>query len=1086
MGIQDDETLQLYVEESLEQLADVENDLLIIEEAGADIDLELVNKVFRAAHSIKGGGGFLGLETIKELAHKMENILGLIRSHEIVPAPEVVNILLLAFDKLRELINNVEQSNSMNVSEHLVALNGLMSVSLPIDEKKAISNMVDVCLSDGSIIFSVSEFDISQAKKNRMFIYVVEYDLIHDVQKKEKTPIDIVREMQEIGNIIDSKVDVTAVGTLESDVSSLKRLPFFVLFSTIIELDSIGSVLDIDEKCIQLVSEDMIATPYEDIPSLTEPKHEGTSNQIESEIEETSVKLDEKVDTPDIDAQAEAISEAVPMEEDIHTKEVLKDIMTGIDALAVKPKATTSIRVQLTLLDSLMTLAGELVLSRNQLLQVIGSYDSHDLELIGQKMDMVTSELQEAIMLTRMQPIGNIFNKIPRVVRDMAKSLKKEIELILEGQEVELDKTIIEAISDPLTHLVRNAVDHGIEMPDERIQAGKDEKGRIFLRAYHEAGQVNIEISDDGRGLDENKFAARAVLKEMITEEQASVMSKKEKINLIFTPGFSMADKITDVSGRGVGMDVVKTNLDKLGGVIEIDSEAGERTTIRLKLPLTLAIIPSQIVSVGKERYAIPQVNIDELMRISANKVKDKIEKVGDAEVVRLREQLLPLLSLGDILEVERTYIDMKDGIEKRDRRKNIADRRAKKSLIPISEDESPEEDLETLTEESSLADQNERSENIDRRYHTQSAVNIVVVSTGVFKYGLVVGGLLDSEEIVVKPLGRHLRHCQGYAGATIMGDGDVALIIDVAGIARMAELSSLESIHRVAEATKEEEGDKKLIHDVQSLLVFMNGENEQFAVPLDQVSRIEKIKADRIELVSGKRVIQYREITLPLFTIDEVANVKPLEDNEDLQVIVFNITGKEAGLLTTGPVDAMEISVDIDDNTLKQTGIMGSAIIGEYTTLLVDIYEMMEALNPDWFTGREKDIQIEKDKVSTILLAEDSNFFRKKVKDILEDEGYNVIEAEDGMIAWNLLKEHADKVALVVTDIEMPNMDGLSLTLKIKEDKRFSNLPVITLTCLAGEEDIKKGEAIGVDDYNIKLDKESLMKSIQTHLHKS
>ena len=251
-------------------------------------------------------------------------------------------------------------------------------------------------------------------------------------------------------------------------------------------------------------------------------------------------------------------------------------------------------------------------------------------------------------------------------------------------------------------------------------------------------------------------------------------------------------------------------------------------------------------------------------------------------------------------------------------------------------------------------------------------------------------------------------------------------------------------------------------------------------------MSRIEKIKADRIELVSGKRVIQYREITLPLFTIDEVANVKPLEDNEDLQVIVFNITGKEAGLLTTGPVDAMEISVDIDDNTLKQTGIMGSAIIGEYTTLLVDIYEMMEALNPDWFTGREKDIQIEKDKVSTILLAEDSNFFRKKVKDILEDEGYNVIEAEDGMIAWNLLKEHADKVALVVTDIEMPNMDGLSLTLKIKEDKRFSNLPVITLTCLAGEEDIKKGEAIGVDDYNIKLDKESLMKSIQTHLHKS
>jgi two-component system chemotaxis sensor kinase CheA len=1085
MSIQDDETLQLYVDESLEQLTDVENDLLIIEEAGADIDVELVNKVFRSAHSIKGGGGFLGLETIKELAHKMENILGLIRSHEIVPTPEVVNILLLAFDKLRDLINNVDQSNGMEISEHVVALTGLMSVSLPLDEKKGISNMVDVCLSDGGIIFSVSEFDISQAKKNKMFIYLVEYDLIHDVQKKGKNPIDIVREMQKVGNIIDSKVDITAVGTLESDISLLNRIPFLVLFSSIIELDSIGSVLDINEKCIHLVNKDMVAVPYEDIPSRIEPKLKETSIQIDSEIEEKPLKLDEKVDTPEINAKAEAVSEALSMEEDIPTKKVLKNIMTGIDVQTSKPKATTSIRVQLSLLDNLMTLAGELVLSRNQLLQVIGSYGTHDLELIGQKLDIVTSELQEAIMLTRMQPIGNVFNKFPRVVRDMAKNLNKEIELTLEGQEVELDKTIIEAISDPLTHLARNSVDHGIEMPDERIQAGKNEQGKISLRAYHEAGQVNIEISDDGKGLDENKLAATAVLKELITEEQARVMSKKEKINLIFTPGFSMADKITDVSGRGVGMDVVKTNLDKLGGVIEINSKIGEGTRIRIKLPLTLAIIPSQVVSVEKERYAIPQVNIDELMRISANKVKDKIEKVGDAEVVRLREQLLPLLNLADVLEVERTYIDLKDGIEKKDRRKNIADRRSKKSLMPMSDDDNREEDLETLTEESSLSAQNERPEDIDRRYHANSAVNIVVVSTGVFKYGLVVGGLLDSEEIVVKPLGRHLRHCQGYAGATIMGDGHVALILDVAGIARMAELSSLESIHRVAEATKGKEIDKELIHEVQSLLVFMNGENEQFAVPLDQVARIEKIKAKSIELVSGKRVIQYRKTALPLFTIDEVANVKPLEDREYLQVIVFNITGKEVGLLTTGPVDAMEVSAEIDDTILKQTGIMGSTIIGEHTTLLIDIYEMLEALNPDWFKGREK-TQLEKDKVSTILLAEDSNFFRKKVKDILEDEGYDVIEAEDGMIAWNLLKEHADEVSLVVTDIEMPNMDGLSLTLKIKEDKRFSNLPVITLTCLAGEEDIKKGEAIGVDDYNIKLDKESLMKSIQSHLHKS
>ncbi|MDY7030538.1 MAG: chemotaxis protein CheW, partial [Thermodesulfobacteriota bacterium] len=826
-----------------------------------------------------------------------------------------------------------------------------------------------------------------------------------------------------------------------------------------------------DESVTQLGSENEKSEPQES-------QETGSESQITTgkDAQEMFDAVTETVDMMDKEPKLEEVIE----EKKIPIPEVQTDGMP--DMRSSSSAAQTSIRVNVSLLDSLMTLAGELVLSRNQLLQTIGSEEKHALELVGQRIDLVTSELQEAIMFTRMQPIGNVFNKFPRVVRDMAKNLGKEVELSIEGREVELDKTIIEAISDPLTHLVRNSVDHGIEKPDKRILAGKNQGGHVSLRAYHEAGQVNIEISDDGKGLDGDKLTETAMKKGLITEEQAGNMSKKEKISLIFAPGFSTAEKVTDVSGRGVGMDVVKTNLDRLGGVIDIDSEVGKGTTFRIKLPLTLAIIPSQIISNQGERYAIPQVNIDELLRIPASQVKDRIERVGDAEVVRLREQLLPLLNLADIVGMERTYIDPEDGMKKEDRRVNIADRRSKSiSIPPVSGESAGAVDFQFTNDDSQSVIHDDRRDIPDRRYHASSAVNIVVASTGVFKYGLVVDELHDSEEIVVKPLGRHLKHCKGYAGATIMGDGRVALILDVAGIAKMAELSSMERVHKVSESITQAEEMRISQEDTHSLLVFMNGE-EQFAVPLDLVARIEKIKSANIERVSGKKVIQYRGGSLPLFTIDEVANVNPLDEREHLQIIVFRVAGREVGLLTTGPVDAMEISIEIDDVTLKQTGIIGSAIIGEYTTLIVDIFEMIEALNPDWFVERDV-VKAKNGGAATILLAEDSTFFRNQVKSFMEDDGYKVIEAEDGLVAWNLLNKHCDEISLVVTDIEMPNLDGLELTEKIRQDESFTNIPIIALTSLAGEEDIARGQNVGIDDYQIKLDKEELMTSIYKNL---
>ena len=1083
MSIQFDETLQIFIDESLEHLADIQNDLLAIEAAGADIDENLVNKVYRAAHSIKGGAGFMGLSNIKNLTHEMENILGKIRSREMVPNAEIINILLLASDALVDLINNIAQSNDIDISNHIESLLSIATgvtvkkeakVETKTEELDVFPEPIFISFPEQIAGFEINEDIISEGKKGGKNIYLIRFDLIHDIHTKNKTPSDLISDMCSTGIVLDKQIDIDAVGLLrEKELPD--QFPFNVLFATLVSPKDINLLFEINEEQIFELTDDL------QVKSIVEYSDPDPDVLLPEQQLEDEYESDETLKTTS-DFQEETVVECSGEEQT--EKENVSEIKVE-DTKTCMGASDASLRVNVSLLDTLMNLAGELVLSRNQLLQAISSGDPRAAETSGQRIDLITSELQEAIMLTRMQNIGIVFNKFPRVVRDLAGNLGKNVELSLKGKEVELDKTIIEAIGDPLTHLVRNSVDHGIELPEDREKVGKNPTGRIYLKAYHEAGQVNIEISDDGKGVDGRKLAATAVAKGMITEDQARMMSEKEKMNLIFMPGFSTAEKVTDVSGRGVGMDVVKTNLDRLGGVIDIDSKLGEGTTIRIKLPLTLAIIPSQIIVAGGDRYAIPQVNLEELLRIPANQVKDRVEIVGDAEVVRLRGKLLPLIKLADVIGIESTYFDYKDGSLKTDRRRNVSDRRSKKSPYfyeDFSDAENSKlksgnkEDLDRISEEV-------KRDPKDRRYRASSALNIVVVSTGAMKYGLVVDELNDSEEIVVKPLGRHLKVCKEYAGATIMGDGRVALILDVANLANIYGLTSVEGSDRATEVAMEKDEADRTNKDRQSILIFRGEDNEQFAIPINHVERIEKIKNSDIEEVGDKKVMKYRGGSLALFTIDQVAQVKPMAKKEDLLVIVVNIADKEVGIMAVGPVDAKEISVEIDDETLKQKGILGSTIIGDHTTLLVDVYGLVHTLNPGWFPDRET-VQTAEGKSATILYAEDSNFFRNQVKGFMEEEGYKVIGAEDGIVAWNRLLEYSEEVTLVVTDIEMPNLNGYELSEKIRKDKRFADLPIIALTTMAGEEDIERGEAVGIDDYQIKLDREKLMRSVHDYLH--
>jgi len=1041
---EDFEELQMYIAESREHLATIENDLLDMEVAGAAIDETLVNKVFRAAHSIKGGAGFFGLKKIQELGHKIENVLDLIRSRKIAPNPEIINLLLLSFDCLRMMVNDHAGSNQVDITEFVVSLSGLTSSVLPEKQKESIKKMVDIKTPAGRLAFQVSEFDLAIAREHEEYVYLVQLDLIHDIHQRGKTPWEVFKNYLACGTLMECELNFDAIGTLDDESTNV--IPLDLLFASIVDPSFIHSLFeDVPQKNITVVQ-----GPANPQPLLKQQ----VEVQVEVEVEVQKEKVKVEPAAPVFMAAAEAEPARAQVVED-------------------------TLRVNVNLLENLMNLASEMVLSRNQLQNAIQRNDMQSIKTSSQRVSLTTSELQETIMLTRMQPIGNILNKFPRVVRDLASASSKEIILEIYGKDVEIDKSLLEGLSDPLTHMVRNAVDHGIEDPQVRQAQGKKWAGKITLRAYHAAGQVVVEISDDGKGIDTQKVAQSALKKGLITEEKLKLMSEAEKRALIFMAGLSTADKITDISGRGVGMDVVKTNLDRLGGKVDIETQPGKGTTFRISLPLTLAIIPSLLVSVNEEKFAIPQINISELIHVSADQAKTRLETVGDAEVLILREKLIPLLRLADVLGMGRVCENPDSGELLPDRRVRLSDRRSKYSdpFLPLT----PEE------QERQLAEQ-ERRANPDRRFHAASGLEIVVINTGVMEYGLVVEELHDTFEIVVRPLGQHLNQCIEYTGASVLGDGRVALILDASGLAESAQLSSLVGSARAAELQAKQAGD--LQKDLLTLLLFRNAPEEFCAVSLDMVERIEHIDCSQIEYAGNRRTMQYRGQSLPLLSLKDTAAVGEIAENADLVVIVMSLDGRSVGLLAAQPVDVIETALAVDVVTHRQKGISGSGIIGRDTTLLVDVHEIAVAVlglkqaEPAAPAEQKPRTQPQPGQgVITILLAEDSGFFRNQVTKYLEADGYRVLAAEDGQAALDLLRKHAGEVSLVVTDIEMPVMTGLEFTRSIRADAALAHLPVIALTTLADEGDIAAGVAAGVTAYEIKLDKEVLLRTVRQNL---
>jgi two-component system chemotaxis sensor kinase CheA len=494
---------------------------------------------------------------------------------------------------------------------------------------------------------------------------------------------------------------------------------------------------------------------------------------------------------------------------------------------------------------------------------------------------------------------------------------------------------------------------------------------------------------------------------------------------LIFAPGFSTAEKVTDVSGRGVGMDVVRTNIAKLGGTVDVESTLGKGTNVIVTLPLTLAIIPSLIIQIGKERFAMPQVNIAELVRVRQTEMETRLGRVKDAEVLRLRGSLLPLVRLHESLGIE-----------------------------PM-EGTAPG--------------------------NATGACNILVVDAGQSCFGLVVDALHDSEEIVVKPLGRHIKAARCLSGATILGDGHVALILDIAGIAADENIRLNEEQKKAIDAHSEGAGNA----EKQTVLLFRNHPEEQFAIPMEVVSRIERVRSDQIDSIGGHDLLQYRNSTLPLLHLDKHIKARPYDPVDHIYVVVFETGDRELGLVTPTLEDIRDVPTNVDELTFREPGVIGSVVVEENTVRMIDLFELTQAAKPEWFESHGE-IDPDSGHAPYVLLAEDSSFFRSQVQKLFESKGYLVEGCEDGKEAWEKLVSDEYAIDVVVTDIEMPNMNGFELCRRIKESADFKHLPVIALTSLADQADVQHGIDVGIDDYQIKMDKEKLLNSLRNFVDHS
>ena len=783
------------------------------------------------------------------------------------------------------------------------------------------------------------------------------------------------------------------------------------------EAEDYGNNSDINQLCSELRQVEGGAGS-EEVPSPSASEVEPEQRKDE---EKTPIEKAPSNESSESSASEDLTPKTKPEEAKAPAEKSDKSPVVSRSEKSVNQNET--IRVKVDLLNKLMELTGEIVLGRNQLLRQFAKMDDKS-NLVA--MAHMISDLQQLVLQTRMQPIGGTFTKFKRIVRDLAKQLDKPIDLVIKGEDTELDRSIIESLSDPLTHLIRNCADHGLEDPSTRIGQGKDRVGTVWLQARHEGGQVVITVEDDGKGIDAEKVKAKAVANKVISQTEADAMGENEAAKLIFHPGLSTAEAVTSLSGRGVGMDVVKSTFEKLGGAIDLETNLGSGTKVIIHLPTTLTIMSSLIVRIEGDRYAVPHSELKEVILVRPED-EIQIEQIRDREVYRLRGNLIPILSMEEITGVRRE-------VEK------------------------------------------------DGKLSSKSGeVLFLVLHSGLNQFGLLIDSIDHTEEIVVKPLAQILSSHTFYAGSSILGDSDVAMVLSANGICQSHKLH-IHDLDTSVQSTKSFEEMQILdMQEKQDLLVFRYSRNEQLAIPLSLVFKVEQIEVGQIQNVADNHFINLEGKNILLLYLDKYLTLEPLpEDLETFYIITPKIKDFEVGIVASSIEESVHTRLNLDSPPINEAAILGITTIREKITFLVDLFSLAEQVSPDRFKRTDLEGKPEKDR---LLVVEDTPFFRDLEKTYFESVGFRVTLANNGQEALDLLMERPNYYNLVVSDIVMPVMDGYELVKTMKSAEKLSKIPVIALTSFTEEESREKALEAGFDGYAIKTNKENILRAVERFL---
>ena len=998
-----DDLLTEFLTETSESLAVIDVELVKFEQDPQDE--AILGNIFRLVHTIKGTCGFLGLPRLEGVAHAGENVLGKFRDKVLPVTPEAVTLILKCIDRIRDLLGALEENGEEPAGEDT--------------ELKAELN----AMADGKTASAVAppaaaapapapEPAAGNPPANE-FGAPVAQELLDEVLAAEaqRAPAASAPPSNEFGAPVaqDLLDEVLAAEALRAPAAST---PPSNEFGAPVAQDLLDEVMAAEAAGVSAATEAQIAAEL-----AAESAAEAAASEAAPAAPAPAVPATQKAAVP-----TPVESKPAPAS----TPDQVPDSKGKESAVAA-----SSIRVTVDVLEDLMTLVSELVLTRNQLLQMVRGMDDSEFTVPLTRLSHITSDLQEGVMKTRMQPIGNAWAKLPRIVRDLSVESGKKIELVMLGAETELDRQVLELIKDPLTHMVRNSADHGLEDAAMRAAAGKPEKGTITLNAYHEGGHIIILIRDDGRGLNMDRIRQKCIDNDVATEAELDNMSDQKIQQFIFAAGFSTAETVTSVSGRGVGMDVVRTNIEKIGGHIELKSVEGKGTTFTIKIPLTLAIVSALIVACGGERFAIPQISVLELVRASANSDLS-IEMISDTPVLRLRNRLLPLISLRALLKL-------------------------------------PESDAQTklLAGATDGADGSGEADPTPVKLSELNEVFIVVTQVGANTFGILVDKVFDTEEIVVKPVAPILRSIPFYSGNTILGDGSVIMILDPNGIASAA--GHLEAEDEAA-AAQDAVGatDEKV-----SLLVFRAGGAELKAVPLALVARLEEIDMTTVENSHGQAMVQYRGKLMPLIPF---AASHQFKTEGQQPILVFTEHERSMGLVVDDIVDIVEDRLRIE-LTADVPGLIGTAIIDGKATDVIDAgYFLIQAFS-DWF-GREGNLSPGQNGGRDVLLVDDSPFFRNLLTPLLSVAGWTVTTVESADDALRM-RDSGANFDVIISDIEMPGMDGFDFAREVRKDPRWETVPLVALSGNTTEEDFQKGRDAGFNDYVAKFDREALVGSL-------